>query len=344
MQRAIMTGITRVSKESIFSDLNNLEVVTTTSDKYKTAFGFTEKEVFTAMDEFGLTNKEEVKQWYDGFVFGSTSDIYNPWSITNFLDTRKLDTYWTNTSGNGLINKLIQEGSQDIKEEFETLLQGGTLTCELDEQIVYNQLDDDEDAIWSLLIASGYLKVLEVDTAEHIYTVGVTNFEVRQMFKRMIKGWFKRGGRHYNNFIKALLKGDKKAMNIYMNQVALHTISYFDTGKQSSEAEPERFYHGFVLGLMVELADRYHITSNRESGFGRYDILLEPLRAEDDGIIIEFKVYDKDDEQGLAETVQSALDQIEREQYEATLIAKGIAPERIRKYGFAFEGKQVLIG
>jgi hypothetical protein len=344
MQRAIMTGITRVSKESIFSDLNNLKVVTTTSNEYETAFGFTEKEVFTAMDEFGLTNKEEVKQWYDGFVFGSTSDIYNPWSIINFLDTRKLDAYWTNTSGNGLINKLIQEGSQEIKEEFETLLQGGTLTCELDEQIVYNQLDDDEDAIWSLLIASGYLKVLEVDTAEHIYTIGVTNFEVQQMFKRMIKGWFKRGGKHYNNFIKSLLKGDKKAMNIYMNQVALNTISYFDTGKQPSEAEPERFYHGFVLGLMVELADRYHITSNRESGFGRYDILLEPLRAEDDGIIIEFKVYDKDDEQGLAETVQSALEQIEREQYEATLIAKGIAPERIRKYGFAFEGKQVLIG
>jgi hypothetical protein len=344
MYRGIMTGITRVSKESIFSDLNNLKVVTTTSNKYETAFGFTEDEVFSAMEEFGLTNKEKVKAWYDGFVFGEVKDIYNPWSILNFLDTGKLEAYWTNTSGNGLVSKLIQQGNELIKEQFETLLQGGTLVVELDEQIVYDQLDDNEQAIWSLLIASGYLKVLHVDKMEEVYEIGLTNYEVERMFKRMVKTWFKKASGNYNQFIKALLKGDKKAMNVYMNKVALNTISYFDTGKQPSGAEPERFYHGLVLGLMVELIGRYQITSNRESGFGRYDIMLEPLKPEDDGIIIEFKVYDKDDEKGLEDTVASALEQIEREQYEAVLVGKGIEKERIRKYGFAFRGKEVLIG
>jgi hypothetical protein len=214
----------------------------------------------------------------------------------------------------------------------------------VDEQIVYNQLDDNEEAIWSLLIASGYLKVLHVDKVEDMYELKLTNYEVEKMFRRMVKGWFKRDSNNYNTFIKAMLLDDIDAMNEYMNKVALNTISYFDTGKQASGAEPERFYHGFVLGLMVELADRYQITSNRESGFGRYDIVLEPLKSDYDAIIIEFKVFKPKKEKNLEETVQNALEQIEREQYEATLIAKGIEPERIRKYGFAFEGKQVLIG
>jgi hypothetical protein len=342
LHRAIMTGITRVSKESIFSDLNNLKVVTTTSNKYETAFGFTQEEVFTAMDEFGLSNREEVKHWYDGFVFGKVKDIYNPWSILNFLDTGELNAYWANTSGNGLVSRLIQQGNEMIKEQFEILLQGGTLITELDEQIVYDQLDDNEEAIWSLLIASGYLKVLHVDKIEEVYEIGLTNYEVERMFKRMVKTWFKRDGRNYNQFIKAMLLDDIDAMNEYMNRVALNTISYFDTGKQASEVEPERFYHGFVLGLMVELADRYQITSNRESGFGRYDIMLEPLKPDYHAIIIEFKVFQPRKEKTLEDTVASALEQIEREQYEAVLVSKGI--EKIRKYGFAFQGKQVLIG
>lgn len=351
LERAIMTGITRVSKESIFSDLNNLKVITTISNEYAASFGFTENEVFQALNDFGYSaNKDNVKKWYDGFVFGRQKDIYNPWSIINFLDTGNFAPYWANTSSNSLIGKLIKEGSYDIKMTMEELLKGNTFLVELDDQIVFSDLDEDENAIWSLLIASGYLKVVNIkqnlDTCVSIYEIKITNNEVRFMFQNMIKGWFSKGGRSsYNNFIKALLLGDVKAMNTYMNRVALNTFSSFDVGNHPSEyTEPERFYHGFVLGLMVELADRYIILSNRESGFGRYDVVLEPLNCKDDAIILEFKVYDKDDEKTLADTVSSALKQIEEKKYETNMVAKGISKDRIRKYGFAFEGKKVLIG
>lgn len=353
LERAIMTGITRISRESIFSDLNNLKVVTTTSDEYATSFGFTEEEVFAALDEYGMgERKMDVKNWYDGFQFGKYRDIYNPWSILNFLDTGKLGAYWANTSSNSLVGKLIREGNRKVKEDFESLLRGEHLFVPIDEQIVYNQLDDDENAIWSLLLASGYLKVLSYEeydsddlVTEPKYELALTNREVNLMFRSMIKGWFSGNSSDYNDFIKALLQDNKKAMNTYMNRVALDTFSYFDTGsKPSGSAEPERFYHGFVLGLMVDLADRYTITSNRESGFGRYDVMLEPHSGKDHAIILEFKVHDPEDEETLQDTVQAALDQIEEKRYEEALLGKGIAAQRIKKYGFAFEGKRVLIG
>ena len=353
LERAIMTGITRVSKESIFSDLNNLEVVTTTSDKYATAFGFTEQEVFAALDECGLgSEKMQVKQWYDGFIFGSHKDIYNPWSILNFLDKKTYRTYWANTSSNSLVSKLIREGSSGIKKDFERLLKGKTIRTPIDEQIVYNQLNGSVKAIWSLLLASGYLKVLQYETYDMIretaqpeYELALTNLEVKLMFQGMIHGWFSQAEEDYNDFIKALLADDVKAMNAYMNRVAREVFSYFDTGRRPSEEEPERFYHGFVLGLMVDLENRYVITSNRESGFGRYDVVLEPKDPKkDNAIILEFKVHDPEDEGTLKETVQAAHRQIEEKRYAAQLNVRGITQEHIRSYGFAFQGKKVLIG
>ena len=351
LERAVMTGITRVSKESIFSDLNNLNVVTTTSDEYCTYFGFTEDEVYKSLELFGLSDKKsDVKRWYDGFIFGSHRDIYNPWSITSYLDKKKLAPYWASTSSNGLVSRLIQTAASEVKQMMEDLISGKDIVVNFDEQIVFGQLDTDESAIWSLLMASGYLKPDTVEyrgeLMEPWYHLSITNLETRSMFSAMFKGWFKMSASNYNAFVGALLKGSLREMNLYMNDVALSTFSNFDTGKHPSErTQPERFYHGFVLGLLVELRDIYEVKSNRESGYGRYDVMLIPKNNDKkyNAIIIEFKVFDSYDESTLEDTAKSALRQIEEKDYDAELVSIGIPKERIRHYGFAFEGKKVII-
>ena len=351
--RGLITGITRISKESIFSDLNNLKVITTTSNQYATAFGFTEEEVFKALDDTGLgTEKQGVKAWYDGFTFGSYSDIYNPWSIASFIDNRgSYDTYWADTSGNGLVNALIRQGNVSVKNAMEDLLKGGVLITELNEQIVFNHLNGSSNAVWSLLLASGYFKVEKLERVgeqkKKVYTLTLTNMEVKIMFEDMVKGWFDGEIETvYNDFIKALLLNDVDAMNEFMNEIAFQSFSSFDVAKSASSKDaPERFYHGFVLGLLVELKGRFQIISNRESGFGRYDVMLIPNdRERDSAYIIEFKVHKPLKEKDLAQTVANARNQIEEKLYEAQLVADGFAPENIQKYGFAFKGKECLIG
>ena len=356
LHRGVITGITRISKESIFSDLNNLKVITTTSDKYAESFGFTEKEVFESLDHMGLGNeKEGVKQWYDGFTFGKCTDIYNPWSITSFIEEGgKYKPYWSNTSSNGLINSLIQCGNAEVKQIMEELLEGKSFEAAIDEQVVFSQLDGNADAVWSLLLATGYLRILgtrgsDDDEEDDVYyTLALTNHEVRKMFTKMVKGWFESDNTkaYYNEFIRAMLCDDVRRMNTFMNKVALYTFSSFDSGNHpSDETQPERFYHGFVLGMVVNLADKYKVRSNRESGYGRYDVMIEPKDKKEKAFIFEFKVMDADDdEKTLEDTVANAHKQIEEKQYETELVSDGYAPRQIRKYGFAFRGRECLIG
>lgn len=356
MHRSIITGITRISKESIFSDLNNLDVITITSDEYAVYFGFTEEDVFQALDAVGLgKEKQGVKQWYDGFTFGTYTDIYNPWSITSFIRKKgKYGAYWAGTSSNGLINSLMQTGTAGIKKTMEELLLGKSFTVMIDEQIVFNQLGESSNAVWSLFLAAGYLRVVDSEELcsdrkdEPWYTLTLTNREVFIMFRKMVRGWFRieESDSAYNDFVRALLLDDVDAMNEFMNDIALQSFSSFDTAKGASDKDaPERFYHGFVLGLMVGLDGRFVITSNKESGFGRYDVMLTPVdREKDNAYIIEFKVHKPKKEKDLEETVANALAQIEEKKYETQLSAEGYKPERIRKYGFAFQGKTCLIG
>lgn len=359
LERGLITGITRISKESVFSDLNNLVVITTTSKDYATAFGFTEEEVFQALENAGLGKEQQgVKAWYDGFSFGEHTDIYNPWSIASFIKNNgRYQAYWSNTSGNGLVNTLIQGGNHMVKSAMEDLLAGRSLVVPLDEQIIFNQLDEDANAIWSLLLATGYLRVLKTEPNDRDleitsgvyewYRLAIANLEVKRMFQQMIKNWFQGSVEpYYNEFINALLSDNVRKMNTFMNKVALNTFSTFDTGtKPSKQAEPERFYHGFVLGMVVNLSDTYKVRSNRESGFGRYDVMLEPYDKTKKAFIFEFKVLDPDeDEVTLEDTIASAHRQMNEKRYEAELITQGFNPQQIRKYGFAFQGKECLIG
>ncbi len=349
LYRAIMTGITRISRESVFSDLNNLMVVTTTSKMYEDCFGFTEPEVFQALEEFGLQGKRsEVKRWYDGFCFGDCENIYNPWSITNYLKSGELRPYWANTSSNQLVGRLMQASGITTKYVMEDLLKGSSFSTQLDEEVVFAQLDDDIQAVWSLLLASGYLRIEGFQKnrfGQTEYVLRLTNLEVRTFFDRMVKSWFSLKELKYHDFSEALLCGNMDFMNEYINTVSYETFSFFDTGQKSSTYQkPENFYHGFVLGLIADLRELYFITSNRESGRGRYDVMLEPHDPQaDDAIILEFKVHDLAKEHTLQDSVQEALAQIVNQKYAAALEARGMDRERIRIYGFAFRGKYVLI-
>lgn len=338
IRKALLTGITRISKESIFSDLNNMHVISTTTSEYETAFGFTQEEVFQAMDDFGLTDKDAVRDWYDGFTFGQVRDIYNPWSITCYLREKKLKPYWMNTSSNLLIGREVKSGGIGVKSSFERLLQGLPIRAAIKEEIAFPELGSGATALWSLMLASGYLRIA-ADNRDGTYDLQLTNREVREGVQGLVEAWFTdRSTDDYDVFVRALLACDVETMNLALQRLALEMFSFFDAGFD----QPERFYHGFVLGLLVTLRKRYVLTSNRESGFGRYDIMLEPLdREHDKAFVLEFKVCTS----GTPEAaLKEAKEQIEDRRYATALIARGIAPEKIHAYGIVFDKKRVLVG
>lgn len=344
LNKALLTGITRVSRESLFSDLNNLNVVTNSSEQYADCFGFTEEEVFEALDEFGYgSEKENVKSWYDGFKFGKCEDIYNPWSIISFLKFGKYEPYWANTSSNSLISKLVRESDASIKKSFEQLLNGNAIKTKIDEQLVYGEMSASEKSVWSLLLASGYLKILKIEGIGSLaeYMLCLTNFEVRDCFRLMVYRWFENAGENYGYFVKALLAGNIDDMTDTLTEVCENMISSFDG---SGKAAPENFYHGLVLGLLVELRQGYEIKSNRESGLGRYDVMIRPKDKKKNAIIIEFKSKRRSEKnKTIEELAEMALKQIEDKKYESELIEAGYEKEKIKKYAFVFEGKELMI-
>ena len=351
--RGLITGVTRVSRESIFSDLNNLRVITTSSPAYQTCFGFTQAEVDSALGEYGLLDKRgDVCRWYDGFTFGGEGHVYNPWSVTKFLETDGLfDVYWANTSGNGLVSEVVRRGDEELKADFEELLAGGEVEELIDEQVVFSELAITPGAVWALLLAAGYVTSPGPVPRDLVHTkrrLRLTNLEVEATFDRMVRGWFSPARVRYDQFARALLEGDARVATRCLAEVTRACVSSFDSGTRPSEAsEPERFYHGLVLGLLASLRGRYAVESNRESGFGRYDVALVPTdgaQGTDPAVVMEFKVFDDWDEETLADTVARAHEQIEEKAYVAGLVARGIAEERIRTYGIAFRGKEVLVG
>lgn len=349
LERALITGITRVAQESIFSDMNNPAVITTTTPQYETAFGFTEEEVEAALCEYSMRDRlEDVRHWYDGFTFGEVRGVYNPWSISSLLRWRRLRPYWASTSSNALVSELVRGADVDVKEDFEVLLAGGLVQQRVNEAVSFRSLHSDSAAVWSLLLSAGYLRVADHDQNWDKLGLALTNYEVCREFDSLVTEWFSGGGRSYNEFVKALLAYDAEEMTACLTDLAMAVMSSFDSGSRPSRRLPELFWHGLVLGLVVELRGRYDVKSNPQSGRGRSDVILSPndgASASDPAFVLEFKVVDEArGEKSLGDAVRAAHDQIRKKRYVASLEERGIASERIHCFGIAFKGTDVLVG
>ena len=350
IEQGIMIGITKMDCKWMFVQSEYLRVVDIMSDKYATSFGFTEEEVFVALDRYDLgEEKEKVKYWYDGFIFGNYHNIYNPWCIANFLDERRYKLYWAETSTNSLVGKIFREGSREIKISFSKLLQGEHIWCRINEYILDSSLDK-EEAVWGLLVVSGYMKIVSGNNVmvgskqETLYELSFANLEVKIMFSHMVRRWFGYTGGDYEYFVKAMFTDNVEDMNAYLERAILRIFNFFSMERTVKREESETFSYSLILALMVDLGNQYNFIPFYECGFGRYDVILEPKNNGEKAFILEFKSYEEEIEKGLDDTVRAALMQIEEKQYEASLIEKGILAKDIRKYGFAFEGKKVRIG
>ncbi|MCP4697608.1 MAG: AAA family ATPase [Gammaproteobacteria bacterium] len=340
LEKGVLTGILRIAKESIFSGLNNPEVFSLLRPEFQEYFGFTEAEIEQLIEDFAIREADDLKDWYNGYLFGNQV-IYNPWSVLNFLasDDRIPRPYWINTSSNSLLRDLVTRSEPEFQERMETLLAGGSVTTPLNENIVLRDLTQDEENVWSLLVFSGYLKPVsrEFREDEPVYKLAIPNREVRSFFRNTIQLWVRRtiGGRRLDDLLKSLIRADWKTFGKLLKDTVLAVLSYHDTAGD----EPERVYHAFVLGLLTNLSDRYQIRSNRESGYGRYDVLMIPHDRDAPGFIFEFKKIDPSDDKDADEAMQSALQQIRERQYAAEL--RDLAVKTVWGIGVVVDGKQV---
>ncbi len=344
LEKGILTGILRIAKESIFSDLNNLGVYTLLDDEFEDKFGFTEKEVENILEQFQRRSLyPEVQHWYNGYRFGGKT-IYNPWSIINFVNNRKktFKPYWVNTSDNKLIDTLLTGGGRELKKEMELLLQGETVEKPIAENIILKEISMHEEFLWSFLLMSGYLKQSERRRDEFIertyYKLSIPNKEVRSTYIRIVDSYF--SGKVRNEYLESmhqsLVRGDVARFEEMLQHVVLGIFSYHDFG-----GSPERVYHALVTGLLVWMSGTHEIKSNRESGHGRYDIMLIPRNPGGTGYVMEFKSVDVKKKETVAAAGKAALKQIEEKQYAAELLDRGIID--IKKLAVIFHGKTVHV-
>ncbi|MCK4609052.1 MAG: AAA family ATPase, partial [Gammaproteobacteria bacterium] len=341
LYRSVITGILRIAKESLFSDLNNLTTYSMLMDEFSEHFGFTEAEVQSLLQQAGLSHLyEDIKAWYNGYIMGTETVVYNPWSIVNCIKRHgDLKPYWINTSDNVLIKLLLQQADGYIKEGIEQILQQKPIEVLVNENMVFGDLYTNKEAIWSLLLFSGYLKASDRqnERSKVRCLLSAPNKEVASLYQDIIQEWFtdQVGQIQYNELLRNLVEGKIEEFKAIFQQVLLETISYFDTTKM----HPEKFYHGLVLGMVVSLSNTHIIKSNHESGFGRYDVMIIPKDKSKLGLIIEFKTANKED--NLENAAKTAMKQIEERQYETELKQHGI--NNILKLAMAFKGKEVCI-
>jgi hypothetical protein len=343
LQKAMITGILRVAKESIFSGLNNLKVESILSENLCDKFGFTDSEIEALVSAYDIEEELlNIKGWYNGYYFGNTT-IYNPWSILNYLSSPKagLKPYWVNSSSNDLVNVLLAKGSEDVKKDLEVLINGDCITKIIDENIVMEDIEKSSNNLWSFLLFTGYLKAKEAYRKEEdiFYNLSIPNREVRSLYKNIIENWFLNTitKNNYDIMLKSLITGNIKTFGKLLKQFVLKSISYFDVGGY----EGEKVYHAFVLGMLISLNDSHEVISNRESGYGRYDVMIIPKDISKLGIVIEFKKLDPDDEETLEETAAMALKQIKEKKYSTTLEDRGV--KNIKEIGIVFKGKELYI-
>lgn len=343
LQKGMITGILRVARESIFSGLNNLKVEGILSHKFNDKFGFTESEIEKLALQYNIKEKLiNIKEWYNGYFFGDTT-IYNPWSILNYISNPKegLKPYWVNSSSNDLVKVILSKSTADVKSDLEELISGNSITKTIDENIVMGDIEKSSNNLWSFLLFTGYLKAKEAYRKEEdiFYNLSIPNREVRSLYKNIIENWFLDTitRNNYDIMINSLINGDIKIFGKLLKQFVIKSISYFDVGGY----EGEKVYHAFVLGMLISLNDTHEVLSNRESGYGRYDVMIIPRDISKLGIVIEFKKLDTDDDETLEETAEEALKQIKDKKYSITLENRGI--KNIKEIGIVFKGKDIYI-